>query len=123
MDKDAYEKQEREFLIDAEKTVVTVLQGVAGAGVTVVIGTMDKLTPQMAKGWIVGSITLFSAALITSCWAAWLRHEYRKWNVKGDDRRHDYLRRTRLALLLGTVAVTGAVVLIMLGLWVRLICG
>jgi len=73
---------DRQVLFGNEALTIGVLQAVSGAAAVGAISQFDKLIGLAGRNSVLAFITLMVATLVLAVLAAYLRHQYKIWDVK-----------------------------------------
>ena len=111
---------DREVLFDNERFIIGVLQVVSGGSLIAGMSQSAAISALVGKFSLLVFLTAMAAGLALAIYAAYAKHEYKKWDVKGrPDDANAWLRRMRGAIKWATVAVIGALAWLLLAAWVR----
>ena len=126
-------ERERQVLFGNEGFAINALQVVSGGSTIAILGQFEIIKKAAKPELVLSSLSLLIGALALAVIAAFLRHEYKMWDVKatvsaseGDvseqRRRHKWATRRlnwmRRCMALSAGTLVGALVVLVLGLWV-----
>ncbi len=110
---------DREVLFESERFVIGVLQVVSAGSVVAALGQAQTVAKLVGQTPFRLFVTGMVAALILAVLAAFYRHYYKMWDVKGSDAKKAkyYLNATRRCVRNSLLLECGAFVLLVGAMW------
>jgi hypothetical protein len=124
-------QKEREVLFESEALVIRVLQAVSGASVVAVLAQFQQLIALAGEVPVKILITAMALSLAASVFAAYLKHQYKMWQVKGNatergEEANKLMRksgrdldRMRLAMQFSLAAIGVGLAVFIVALWMK----
>jgi hypothetical protein len=109
---------DRDQLFGNEAFVIGMLQAVSGGSVVAAIAQIEPITTNAGLLAFLIFVTIMSFALVAAVLAAYLRHQYKMWDVKGHaNQANRGLRAMRRSMLLAACFVIAGVVELVASFW------